>query len=74
MLEPLLHLDLVPPNAVDTMSHTDTRIHTVSPPMTVEQYHELIRRFDDMTLKLERIMQLIDELGESLGIPGIERH
>lgn len=36
-------------------------------PMTQAQYRRLIERYDDMSRQLERIMQLVDELGQALG-------
>lgn len=74
MLEPLLHPNFLPPNSVYTMSNTDSRIHTALPPLTVEQYHDLIKRLDGVALKLERVMRLMDELYVALDIPGHELH
>lgn len=56
------------------MSNTDSRIHTALPPLTVEQYHDLIKRLDGVALKLERVMRLMDELYVALDIPGHELH
>ena len=43
-------------------------------PITQAQYRRLVENYDDMARKLERLIQLVDELGAALGLSSLERH